>query len=88
MPQEASHPSLPVQPSQQGLGGAYELHHRSQELVRGLAGRAPIVSRALPPAAYVILQIVGRRSKFQNQVLHIIGFKAIILWETKSKERI
>lgn len=45
----------PVQPGQQGLGRAYELHHRSQELVGGLVGRVPVISWALPPAAYVIL---------------------------------
>lgn len=86
-PQEAWHHSSPVQPSQQGLGSANELHYRSQELVGGLAGRVPIVGWTLPPATYVILQIVGRCSQFQNQVLHIIGFKAIILWEIKSKEK-
>lgn len=85
---KGAHGNPPVQPRQQGLGGAYELHHGSQELVGRLAGRVPVVRRAFPPAADVILQVVGRCPQLQNQVLHVIGFKAVILWETQPKGKI
>lgn len=87
LPQAALKHSLPIQPSQQGLGSTNELYHRSQELIGGLAGRVPIVGWALPPATYVILQIMGGCPQLQNQVLHVISFKAIILREIDSREK-
>jgi hypothetical protein len=87
VPQAALSHSLPVQPSQQGLGSTNEFHHRSQELVGGLTGRIPIVGWTLPAATDVILQVVGRCPQFQNQVLHSISFKAIILQEINSREK-
>lgn len=39
---------VPVEPSQEALGGADQLHHRGEEVVRGLARDAAVVRWAFP----------------------------------------
>ena len=76
--------SSPVEPRQEALCSADQLHHRSQEVIGRLAGHASVIRWAFPPIGCSHVQAIGCSSHPHNQSLQVISFHSIILedwWE-------
>lgn len=80
--------ALPVQPGQQALGSADELHHRGQEVVGGFARGAAVVRGAGPALGDGLLEITGGCPHPDHQTFQVVRLHTVVLEAPDSPERV